>query len=179
MGETMALGATIASGQGAAMANERSSLVAVAMRWFPVVVAGLVGVLLGIAVFTFGYAGGASYFGHESETCNQCHAMNKQYEAWQRGPHRTVTTCQSCHAPHDDVVAWAINEADIGFWLSLKFSTGYYPENIKIRDHNKRVTEAACLYCHESFVSQIQNGAHQRGEEVSCIRCHNEVGHLR
>lgn len=57
------------------------SLVSTLLGWFPVVVAVLVGVLVGLAVFTFGYAGGASYFGHESETCNQCHAMNKQYDA--------------------------------------------------------------------------------------------------
>ena len=150
------------------------------LGWFPVVVAVLVGVLVGLAVFTFGYAGGASYFGHESETCNQCHAMNKQYDAWQRGPHHAVTTCQSCHAPHDDVVAWALNEADNGFWHSLKFTTGQYPENIRIREVNRVVVEQSCRTCHGEFTSNIEFIHGDRDvNRVSCITCHSQVGHMR
>ena len=105
--------------------------------------------------------------------------MSEQYAGYMKSSHKDVATCNDCHAPHDNLVSKYANKAENGFMHSLKFTFQNYPENIKIRDHNKRVTEAACLYCHESFVSQIQNGAHQRGEEVSCIRCHNEVGHLR
>lgn len=163
------------------MANARPSLVSSIAPWFPLVAAALVGVLVGLGVFTFGYAGGVGYFGHESETCNQCHAMNKQYEAWQRGPHKTVTTCQSCHAPHDNLVDWAVNEADNGFWHSLKFTTGWYPENIKIRDVNKVVVEHNCRTCHGSFTSNIEfiHGDRDASQQVSCIKCHAQVGHTR
>lgn len=162
------------------MAGERSSLVSAVARWFPVVVAGLVGVLVGIAVFTFGYAGGLGYFGHESETCNQCHSMNEHYEAWQRGPHHTVATCQDCHAPHDDLVAWAINEADNGFWHSVKFTTGQYPENIKIREVNRVVVEESCRKCHGEFTSNIEYIHGDRDTHtVSCVKCHSQVGHMR
>lgn len=160
------------------MDTPRASLFSTLARWFPVVVAGLVGILVGIAVFTFGYAGGISYFGHESETCNQCHSMNEHYASWQRGPHKSVTTCQSCHAPHE-FIPWAINEADNGFWHSLKFTTGAYPDNIRIREVNSVVVEDSCRTCHGSFTSNIEfiHGELDSSQQVSCVKCHSEVGH--
>ncbi len=145
---------------------------------FPFILAGLIGVLVGLAFFTFGYAGGAGYFGHESETCNQCHAMNKQFNAWEKGSHKNVATCQDCHAPHDDVVAWAINEADNGFWHSLKFTTGQYPENIRIREVNRVVVEASCRKCHAALTDGIEF-AKPHNQQVSCVQCHSNVGHMR
>ena len=38
--------------------------------------------------------------------------------------------------------------------------------------------EEACLYCHKEFVSRIELGRPQ-GQGVSCLKCHNEVGHER
>lgn len=162
------------------MASRRSALSVFLRNWFPVIVAGLVGVTIGIGVFTFGYAGGMGYFGHESESCNQCHAMNEHYESWRRGPHKHVATCQDCHAPHDDLVAWAINEADNGFWHSLKFTTGWYPENIKIREVNRVVVEASCRKCHGQFTSNVEFiHGDSAVNQVSCVKCHSEVGHMR
>ena len=139
----------------------------------------VVGSLIGVGLFTFVYARGISYLGNDPASCVNCHVMERQYDAWMAGSHTNVATCNDCHAPHDNLVSKYANKAENGFMHSLKFTFQNYPENIKIRDHNKRVTEAACLYCHENFVSQIEYGAHQRGETISCIRCHNEVGHLR
>ena len=140
---------------------------------------GLVGILLGIAVFTFGYAGGWAYLGNDPQTCNQCHAMNEQYNAWQKGSHADVAGCNDCHAPHDNLVAKYANKAENGFMHSLKFTLQNYPENIEIREHNRRVTEAACVYCHGNFVDQVQNSSNHTGETLSCIRCHDGVGHKR
>lgn len=146
--------------------------------WFWPVVGALVGVLAGAVLFTFGYANGSAYFGRDPGACAQCHSMNKQFDAWSAGPHHHVATCQDCHAPHDDPVAWVLDEADNGFWHSLKFTFGAYPQNIRIRDKNREVVEEACLYCHRSFVDRVELGRpHDQG--VSCLRCHNEVGHER
>ena len=140
---------------------------------------GLVGILLGIAVFTFGYAGGWAYLGNDPQTCNQCHAMNEQYNAWQKGSHADVAGCNDCHAPHDNLVLKYANKAENGFMHSLKFTLQNYPENIQIREHNRNVTEAACVYCHGNFVDQVSSDSNHRGETLSCIRCHDGVGHMR
>ncbi len=145
---------------------------------FKFVAGGLLGILVGLGLFTFVYAGGLNYFGEDPKTCQQCHAMNKQYNAWQAGSHHNVATCQDCHNPHDNVVHYLASEADNGFWHSLKFTTGNYPENIKIRPVNRKIVEANCLRCHGSVVDHV-NTVRPGGEKISCLQCHNEVGHKR
>ncbi|MDN5570055.1 MAG: cytochrome c nitrite reductase small subunit [Propionibacteriaceae bacterium] len=150
-------------------------------RWFLPLVGGLLGVLVGILVFTFGYAGGMAYFGHDPAACLQCHAMAENYNSWQAGSHHNVATCQDCHSPHNDPVAWLISEADNGFWHSLKFTTGMYPENIKIRDHNRVMTQEACLECHAAVTDDIRMtrlGA-SHSDQIDCLQCHANVGHER
>lgn len=141
----------------------------------------LMSILIGVAAFTFGYANGWAYFGKDPKACQQCHSMNKQYNAWEKGSHKNVATCQDCHSPQDNIVKWAYEEADNGFWHSLKFTTGWYPENIKIREMNRETTQANCLRCHKDFVDNIEGTRLTRphDQQVNCIQCHKEVGHKR
>ncbi len=140
---------------------------------------GLFGVLFGVAVFTFGYANGFAYFGHDPATCNSCHAMNEQYNAWKTGSHKNVAGCGDCHAPHDNIVHYYWNKADNGFWHSLKFTTQNYPENIQIREVNRKITQAACLHCHEEMVADIEMTRLGTDKTVDCLHCHSDVGHKR
>ncbi len=163
------------------MAEKPSGSLSLIGGWkgiFAIVVSGLVGITLGLAVFTFVYAGGLAYFGSDPQTCNQCHAMNEQYNSWLKGSHKGVATCNDCHSPHDNIVYKYVNKADNGFWHALKFTTGQYPENIKIREVNKRITEEACLYCHKAIVSEI-DGTRVHSNKISCLQCHSNVGHKR
>ncbi|GAB48600.1 cytochrome c nitrite reductase small subunit [Mobilicoccus pelagius] len=138
----------------------------------------VLGTVLGLGVFTFGYAGGWAYFGNNPQTCVQCHAMNDQYSGWLKGSHKNVASCNDCHAPHGNYVAKYINKADNGFWHSLKFTTRDYPMKIQIRPHNKQITEHACVYCHKELTETI-HVTRTPGEQISCIRCHTDVGHKR
>lgn len=147
-------------------------------RWFLPLIAGLTGILVGILLFTFGYAGGMNYFGHEPQTCNQCHAMNGQYDRWSRGSHAGVATCQDCHSPHDNPVYYWVNKADNGFWHALKFTTGDYPENMHIRDHNRQIAEESCLMCHDTLTHDIR-ALRATDQQVDCLQCHAGVGHGR
>lgn len=147
--------------------------------WLGLALAALLGVIIGVAGFTMYYAGFTSYFGNDPQTCVQCHAMQEQYDGWMRGSHADVATCNDCHAPHGNVIEKYINKAENGFMHSLKFTLQNYPENIEIREHNRRVTEAACLYCHQDMVDPIVHGSAVNGETLSCIRCHDGVGHKR
>ncbi|HHU38861.1 MAG TPA: cytochrome c nitrite reductase small subunit [Propionibacterium sp.] len=146
---------------------------------------GLVGILLGIAVFTFGYAGGWAYFGNDPQTCNQCHAMNEQYDGWLKGSHTNVAGCNDCHSPHDNIISKYVNKADNGFWHALKFTTRQYPENIKIRDMNRQVTQDACIYCHGGLVEGVSStrtfsdSVNGHSTRIDCLQCHAEVGHMR
>ena len=146
--------------------------------WVGVTLAALIGIIVGVGIFTMYYAGFTSYFGNDPATCNQCHAMNEQYNSWLKGSHKGVATCNDCHSPHDNIVYKYVNKADNGFWHALKFTTRDYPENIKIREVNRQITEEACLYCHGSLVSEIE-GTRTHDNAINCLQCHSNVGHLR
>lgn len=135
------------------------------------------GSLIGVGLFTFGFAGGWAYLGSDPATCAQCHAMDEQYEAWQRGSHQSVATCNDCHSPHDNIVHKYLVKGENGFRHALMFTTNAYPENIEITENNKVVANESCLYCHGELVNQVHIGR-KVDETLSCIECHQDVGHL-
>lgn len=142
---------------------------------FRYVVAGVAGVALGLGTYTFVYAKGYSYLGHDAAACANCHAMWDQYAGWQRGSHRMAAQCADCHTPFNFFGKYAIKAYD-GFWHSYYFTTNTYPDNIRITDLSRRVTEGQCRACHEPIVSSMlaQGGGKA---EISCISCHAQVGH--
>ncbi len=60
----------------------------------------LVGVALGLGLYTFVYAKGYSYLTNDPEACANCHVMNDQYAGWVKSSHRSVAVCNDCHVPH-------------------------------------------------------------------------------
>jgi cytochrome c nitrite reductase small subunit len=142
-------------------------------------VAILTGVAFGVGLFTFGYARGSSYLTNDPAACANCHVMNQHFDAWMTSSHHAVAVCNDCHAPHDFVGKY-VTKATNGFWHSVAFTTGRFPDPLTIRDRNRRVTEGACRYCHETVVTAIDAGppaAHAGRHAVSCLRCHRDVGH--
>lgn len=133
---------------------------------------------LGIGGYTFIYAKGASYLTNNPQACANCHVMQSHYDAWLKSTHRSVAVCNDCHAPHNMLGKYVI-KADNGFWHSLKFTTGNFPDNIQMRPINRRVTESACLHCHQQIVDAIAPSPHNSNDKLSCIRCHSGVGHPR
>jgi cytochrome c nitrite reductase small subunit len=138
-------------------------------------VALIFGLGAGIGAYTFVYAKGASYLGHDSAACANCHIMRGQYDAWLKGPHRVAAQCNDCHTPSPVVSKYAV-KAGNGFWHSFAFTSGRYPEYLRIKPGNLAVTERRCRECHETIVSALE-GEHRTGEPVTCVRCHSEVGH--
>ena len=136
------------------------------------------GAAVGVGLFTFGYAKGASYLTNDPKACANCHVMQGHFDAWVKSSHRAVAVCNDCHAPHNFLGKYW-TKADNGFWHSLKFTTGRFPENIQIRESNSRVTQQACLYCHQQIVEAITPSPHTKENITSCVRCHDGVGHLR
>ncbi|HET9950329.1 MAG TPA: cytochrome c nitrite reductase small subunit [Candidatus Eisenbacteria bacterium] len=141
--------------------------------------AALFGVGIGVGAFTFIYAKGASYLGHDAAACANCHVMSEQFAGWVKSSHRSVAVCNDCHAPHSLIPKYLV-KAENGFRHSLMFTTGRFHEPIQITPRNRAVTEGACRHCHEDIVEQMtapEHSAHRGAQAVSCIRCHGAVGH--
>jgi cytochrome c nitrite reductase small subunit len=152
-----------------------------AFRW-AFVAALLLGAALGVGAFTFVYARGASYLTNDPAACANCHIMEEHFSGWVKSSHRSVATCNDCHTPHNNIIAKYATKASNGFWHSLGFTTGRFPDPLRIKPGNHRITEHACRYCHAEITDAIEHGTVSGGEaaeraEISCVRCHKYVGH--
>ena len=135
----------------------------------------LVGVLAGLGSFTFGYAQGASYLSNDPQACINCHVMQGHFDSWVKSSHANVAVCNDCHLPHYFVGKW-VTKADNGFFHSLAFTLENFHEPIRIKPRNRRVTQNACIYCHEDLINHMLP-AQRGGDMLLCIKCHDDVGH--
>jgi cytochrome c nitrite reductase small subunit len=143
--------------------------------FFPLAAAVVLGILGGVGAFTFGYGKGFSYLLDDPKACANCHVMQDHYDSWQKSSHHHVATCNDCHLPHDFVGKWVV-KGDNGFFHSLAFTLENYHEPIQIKPRNRRVTQNACMSCHEDIVHQMMP-AQPGGEMLQCVQCHADVGH--
>jgi len=141
------------------------------------VLTSLVGIALGLGLYTFTYAKGWSYMTDDPRACANCHVMNEQYDGWLKGSHRSVAVCNDCHVPHTFLAKYYTKGRN-GFWHSYYFTVGGFPEPIQASPRSREIAEAACVHCHGSVVQAMGTPAHAGSREVSCIRCHGSVGHL-
>ena len=134
-----------------------------------------IGLIAGLGGYTFVYARGYSYMTNNPTACTNCHVMQEQYDGWVKSSHRNVATCNDCHTPHDFIGKYSTKAAN-GFWHSYYFTSGEFPEPIRITEKSRKITEASCRGCHDS-ITQAIDGPHSPNQETSCLRCHNSVGH--
>ncbi len=155
-------------------------------RLLTILVAVLIGIAVGLGGFTFVYAKGSSYLGTDPAACANCHIMDEHYSAWLKSSHRAVATCNDCHTPHSTIPKYVV-KARNGFWHSFYFTTGNFPDPLRITPANHTVTENACRYCHEAIAmsihategeppDEVRNLTSEKG--VECTRCHRYVGHM-
>lgn len=137
----------------------------------------LVGVLIGIGGYTFAYARGYSYLTNDPAACANCHIMRDHFSAWTRSSHAAVAVCNDCHTPHDLVPKYLV-KAQNGFWHSFYFTTGRYPDPLRITERNREVTEQACRTCHGELTESIEPAHAPDEDATACIRCHDKVGHI-
>jgi len=144
--------------------------------WVWMLLAGLVGGIIGLGVLTFSYAEGVSYFSDDPSACVNCHVMRDVFDGWNKSSHKSVATCNDCHTPHTPVAKYAIKAIN-GWNHSVAFTTGNFPEPIRINQRNRVVAQNNCLYCHADLVAQISH--RERAEPTDCLNCHVGVGHGR
>ena len=130
----------------------------------------LAGIAAGVGSYTFVYAKGYSYLTNDPAACANCHVMSDYYAAWVKGPHRSAAACNDCHTPHGLIGKYA-TKASNGFWHSFYFTSGRYPDHLEIKPRNRRITNDACLKCHDEITQAIGRG--------NCVQCHWDVGHMK
>lgn len=148
------------------------------MKRIPKIEAGIVvlaGLAVGLGAYTFIYAKGYSYLSNDPAACANCHVMREYHDGWMKSSHRSVAVCNDCHTPHGVIGKYA-SKASNGFFHSLAFTSGRFPDAIEMKERNREVAEAACRRCHEDIVLAM-DGPH-RVQKVSCLRCHAATGHL-
>ena len=138
-------------------------------------IAAMVGVVVGLGLFTFRYAEGLSYFSTDPKACANCHVMNDQYASWAKGPHHAHATCVECHLPHDFVAKY-IAKAENGYHHSKVFTLEDFHEPIMIKPKNAAILQNACFRCHGEFVHDIVTSG-KNTSDVQCVHCHRGVGH--
>jgi cytochrome c nitrite reductase small subunit len=133
-----------------------------------------IGFATGVGAYTFYYARGASYPTNDPAACANCHVMQEHFDGWVKSSHRSVAACNDCHTP-PGAVSKVLTKASNGFWHSFAFTTGAFREPIRIKPHNRWITENACAGCHQEVIAAIQS--HYKQGRISCVGCHSSVGH--
>jgi cytochrome c nitrite reductase small subunit len=133
------------------------------------------GLLLGVGLYTFGYARGHSYLTDDPAACVNCHVMRGQFEGWLRSSHRRAAVCNDCHTPPGTVAKYFVKALN-GLNHSYAFTTGGFPDNIRITGRNEKVAAESCVKCHAEMAAGIGETRHA-GAPVNCVSCHANVGH--
>lgn len=146
------------------------------MKVLQLALVGLLGVLVTLGVYTLVYAEGFSYLSNDPEGCVNCHVMRPEFEAWSHSSHKAAAVCNDCHTPHTFLGKWTVKGIN-GWNHSYAFTTGRYPDPIRIRPLNARVVQDNCVACHEAAISRMT--IEPAADGVFCVRCHGNVGHER
>jgi cytochrome c nitrite reductase small subunit len=146
------------------------------LKSYAVALAGLIGLVSGVGLFTFDYGEGLSYFSTDPRACANCHIMNDQYASWQKGPHHAVAKCIDCHLPHEFLPKY-LAKAQNGYYHSKGFTLQDFHEPIMIKPHNASILQESCLRCHGEFVHTIVQGSKTAADSVQCVHCHRGAGH--
>ena len=136
----------------------------------------VLGMLLGVGLFTFAYAEGFSYFSTDPKACVNCHIMRDEYDSWSKSSHHAAARCIDCHLPHEFIPKY-FAKAENGWNHSKAFTLQNFHEPIMIKPRNAQILQDNCLNCHQNMVHNLVAGATTDRDAVSCVHCHAGVGH--
>jgi cytochrome c nitrite reductase small subunit len=145
-------------------------------RYAAIGICASIGVFLGLGMYTFWYAEGASYFSTDPRACMNCHIMREQFDTWQKSSHHAVAKCVDCHLPHDFIGKY-LAKAENGFFHSKAFTLQDFPDPIRIKPRNASILTLNCVHCHQDLVDHLRQHGAFADETDSCVRCHASVGH--
>lgn len=125
----------------------------------PVII--LLGIFVGMAVFTFRTSRAWSYLSDDPSACMNCHIMAPQYATWSHSSHREKANCNDCHVPHNNVFNKYFFKAKDGLRHATIFTMRAEPQVIFILDAGINVVKDNCVRCHE--------------QQLYCMQCHNRI----
>ena len=102
------------------------------MRWLLIGLVVVAAMGVGLGIFTFGYARGASYLTNDPQACANCHVMQGHFDDWRHSSHRSVAACNDCHTPPGLIPKYFV-KARNGFWHSSTFTTDIFMNRFKSR----------------------------------------------
>ncbi len=148
----------------------------------PVII--VLGVFVGLFIYTFRVSNASSYLSDDPETCVNCHVMNPQYATWFHSSHRENANCNDCHVPHNNVVNKYYFKAKDGMRHASMFTMRAEPQVIMIKEEGIEVVQNNCIRCHEKLFDDKQMAVEsqtivQHDENRLCWECHREVPHGR
>jgi cytochrome c nitrite reductase small subunit len=153
------------------------------LRTRTIIIAVLIGCVLGLGAFTFDYGEGLSYFSTDPRACDNCHIMNDEYNSWTKASHHGAAGCVDCHLPHE-IIPKYIAKGENGYrhskgftFMDTRFTSQHFHEPIMITPKNAAILQDNCLRCHADFVHDIVGGSTSNVDAISCVHCHRSVGH--
>lgn len=148
-----------------------------AIRWLPWMLCGMVGMLIGVGLYTFRYAEGLSYLSNDPKACMNCHVMREHFDSWVKSSHRMAATCNDCHVPHALPEKYLV-KFENGWNHSRAFTLQNFREPIRIRRSNLVALQHNCIECHATTVQEIVSHRDVQQGSARCTDCHRSVGHM-
>jgi cytochrome c nitrite reductase small subunit len=130
----------------------------------------LIGVFIGVVMYTFHYAEGFSYVSTEPQVCANCHIMRSQLDSWQKSSHHKAALCVDCHLPHDFIGKY-IAKADNGRRHSTGFTFQNFHEPITITEKDSGILQKN-RPLHEPMVQDLV----MMDNPIQHIKCVNVEG---
>ncbi|MCB0730122.1 MAG: cytochrome c nitrite reductase small subunit [Ignavibacteriae bacterium] len=144
----------------------------------------IMGVLVGLIIYTFKISNAVSYLSDSPQTCVNCHVMYPEYASWERGSHGRVATCNDCHVPQDNIVRKYLFKASDGLRHASMFTFRMEPQVIRIKEAGIAAVQENCIRCHSNYLHPISLRSIDAksiydGSERLCWDCHRETPHGR
>lgn len=144
----------------------------------------LLGIFVGLGVYTFHLSNATAYLSDEPKTCVNCHIMAPQFATWGHSSHREVANCNDCHVPHNNIFNKFYFKGKDGLRHASIFTMRAEPQVIFIKEEGKQVVQQNCIRCHSDLITdskllaKTEEYHHYRTDKL-CWDCHREVPHGR
>lgn len=126
-------------------------------------------------------------FTDTSFSCNLCHSMKPEHQAWQKSSHAKLP-CMGCHTPPGGAVELITEHIIASKFVPAEFITGYHkPINAESEWSQEHVEVEQCTRCHSPETRNFtpRTGINMDGKAHSkhlkaglkCSTCHNRIAH--
>lgn len=116
--------------------------------------------------------------------------MNEVYADYMKSSHSKEVkgepraTCVECHLPHSFIPKWiAKAESGVGHAYAFTFKLDELPTYLSANEKSKKIVQQNCIECHSKVAENAINATtipeHTGKNALSCVSCHQDVGHKR